>query len=188
MNERVLETDRFEQFREYLNLLARMHVGRKYLRKVDPSAVVNTTLFAAEQRRSDFVESNDEGVAAWLRQRLAFDLADALRALHRGKRDIDRECSLEQSLNNSGTRIARCLEAIQSSPSQRAARHERSLQLAGALARLPELQRDVVELHHLQGHTISEVARILNRTNASVAGLLRRGLKQLRGLLSNDTP
>lgn len=181
-----MQTDRFEQFREYLNLLARMEVGPKYLRKVDPSAVVNATLFAAENRREELAESNERQLAAWLRQRLAFDLADAFRALHRGKRDIDREFSLEQSLANSDTRITRCLEAVQSSPSERVARHERSVRLAVALARLPDPQREAVELHHLQGETISAVAEAMDRTNASVAGLLRRGLKRLHELLDND--
>lgn len=175
-----MDTDRFEQFREYLTLLARLQVGNKYLRKVDPSAVVNASLFAAERRRDELAESNTAELAAWLRQRLTYDLADAFRALHRGKRDIERERSLEQSLYNSDTRISLCLEAIQSSPSDRAARHERSLYLANGLAHLPEPQREAVELHHLQGHPISEVATMMDRTHASVAGLLRRGLKQLR--------
>jgi RNA polymerase sigma-70 factor, ECF subfamily len=184
--ERLPQSDRFEQFRDYLNLLARLQVGNKYLRKVDPSAVVNATLFAAERRRDELTEANTAEIAAWLRQRLAYDLADAFRALHREKRDIDRECSLEQSLGNSDTRITQCLEAVQSSPSERAARHERSLSLASALARLPEPQREAVELHHLQGRTISEVATMMRRSNASVAGLLRRGLKQLRESLREE--
>jgi RNA polymerase sigma-70 factor, ECF subfamily len=186
MHEPSSAADRFEPFREYLNLLARLQVGSKYRRKIDPSAVVNATLYAAHGRSGEFRDSDPAEIAAWLRQRLAYDLADAFRVLHRDKRDIDRERSLEQSFDNSDTRITRCLEAIQSSPSERAARHERSLRLASALARLPDAQRDAVELHHLQGRTISEVAEMMQRTNASVAGLLRRGLNQLREYLSGE--
>jgi RNA polymerase sigma-70 factor (ECF subfamily) len=182
----TLEGDLFEQFREYLNLLARLQVGSKYRRKIDPSAVVNATLYAAHRHGEEFRGSDPAEIVAWLRQRLAYDLADAFRVLHRDKRDIDRERPLEQSFDSSDTRITQCLEAIQSSPSERAAGHERSLRLASALARLPEAQRDAVELHHLQGHTISEVAEMMGRTNASVAGLLRRGLNQLRELLCED--
>jgi RNA polymerase sigma-70 factor, ECF subfamily len=188
MQQQSCDADQLEQFREYLNLLARLQVGQKYRRKIDPSAVVNATLFAAHRQMEDGLESNIENTVAWLRQRLAYDLADAIRVLHREKRDIDRECSLEQSLQRSDTRITQCLEAIQSSPSERAMRHERSMRLAVALSQLPESQREAVELHHLQGHAISELAKIMNRTNASVAGLLRRGLKQLRESLSGQKP
>lgn len=181
-----MSTERFEQFRHYLNLLARMQVGRKYLRKVDPSAVVNATLYSAERHREQLADLETAEIAAWLRKRLAFDLADAFRVLHREKRDIDREFSFEESLDNSAARTIQLLEAVQSSPSERVARKERALQLATALAQLPEPQRDVVELHHLQGHSISEVAEIVERTNASVAGLLRRGLKRLREMLDSD--
>ena len=38
-------------------------------------------------------------------------------------------------------------------------------------------------LHHLQGATLAQVAQQLDRSPAAVAGLLHRGLKQLRELL-----
>ncbi len=38
-------------------------------------------------------------------------------------------------------------------------------------------------MHHLQDCSVAEVAGHLGRTEASVAGLLRRGLKRLRELL-----
>ncbi len=37
-----------------------------------------------------------------------------------------------------------------------------------------------VEMHHLHGCSVAEVAGQLGRSEASVAGLLRRGLKKLR--------
>ena len=55
--------------------------------------------------------------------------------------------------------------------------------LAAALAQLPDDQRAAVEVHHLQGCTLSETAAVLDRTERSVAGLLRRGLVRLRELL-----
>ena len=57
------------------------------------------------------------------------------------------------------------------------------LELAAALARLPEDQRTAVELHHLEGYSLVEVGRRMRRSKEAVAGLLFRGLKRLRELL-----
>jgi len=62
---------------------------------------------------------------------------------------------------------------------------EELLRLADALDQLPALQRESVVLHHLQGMSLADLAGHLNRSEASVAGLLRRGLRRLRGLLDD---
>ena len=56
-------------------------------------------------------------------------------------------------------RLGRLLPADQSSPSQRAHKNEQLLKLAEALNQLPETQRQAVELHHLLGMTLTEVAK-----------------------------
>jgi RNA polymerase sigma factor (sigma-70 family) len=87
---------------------------------------------------------------------------------------IDREQSLEARLAESAEGLEQ-LPAPQSTPSQHVAREERLLALAGALAALPDNQRQAVERHHLQGHSLAEVAAGLGLTRPAVAGLLHRG-------------
>jgi DNA-directed RNA polymerase specialized sigma24 family protein len=57
------------------------------------------------------------------------------------------------------------------------------LRLALPLARLPEAQREAVELRHLHGWSLNDIAAYMDRTPAAVAGLLHRGMTQLRALL-----
>ena len=75
----------------------------------------------------------------------------------------------------------------QTSPSARAVRDEELRRLAEALAGLPEDQRRAVELHHLHGLPVEEVARTLGRSESAAGGLLRRGLKRLRELMREPT-
>lgn len=176
-------TERLERFRHYLTLLARMEVGPGNLRHVDASGIVNATLATAHQQWDRFRGTNDAELAAWLRRMLACNLADAFRGIHRQKRDVRRERSLDAGLDQSCTRLEDWLVALQTSPSAKAVRSEQLMRLAWALGELPEDQRNAVELHHLHGCPISELAELLDRSKPSVAGLLRRGLERLRELL-----
>jgi RNA polymerase sigma-70 factor, ECF subfamily len=168
-----------EQFREYLRLLARLHLGPRLKGKFDPSDVVQQSLLEAYAKRDQFHGGEAER-AAWLRQILARNLADALRAFDQAKRDAGRERSLEAAIQESSARLGAWLAAEQSSPSQRVQRHEDAARLAEALAQLPEDNREALVLHYCESLPLAEVARRMDRTTASVAGLLKRGLKQLR--------
>src|SRR5580704_16635108 len=123
-----------EKFRTYLLLLARMQMGQKLCAKLDPSDVVQQTLLDAHQQREQFRGSTPAEMAGWLRRMLACNLADAVRAFSRGKRDVAREQSLEAALNASSLRLESWLQAEQSSPSQKAQRTEELLRLAKAMA------------------------------------------------------
>jgi RNA polymerase sigma-70 factor (ECF subfamily) len=173
-----------EKFRTYLLLLARMQIARKLRAKLDPSDVVQQTLLDAHRQMEQFRGTTPAEMAGWLRRMLACNLADALRAFSRGKRDVARERSLVSALDESSARIQSWLQAEQSSPGQKAQRTEDLLRLATALADLPAAQREAMVLHYWQGQTLAQVAAQLGRTSPAVAGLLQRGLKSLRTLLA----
>jgi RNA polymerase sigma-70 factor (ECF subfamily) len=171
-----------ERFRDYLHLLARLHLDHRLRGKLEPSDLVQQTLLEAHQKRDQFRGHTDAERACWLGRMLLYNLADAVRAL-RLKRDGGRERSLEAALEESSTRIQAWLEAEQSSPSQQAVRNEQLLRLAVALSQLPEDQCEAVVLRHLQGRPLADLAASLNRSEPATAGLLHRGLKRLRELL-----
>jgi RNA polymerase sigma-70 factor (ECF subfamily) len=52
--------------------------------------------------------------------------------------------------------------------------------VAEALEQLPEAQREALVLQHWQGWTLAQIGAHLGRSPEAVAGLLKRGLKQLR--------
>lgn len=172
-----------ERYREYLRLLARMQLDPRMRSKLDPSDVVQETLVKAHQNMGQFRGTTEGELAAWLRRILANNLADAARKY---QRELFLGRSLAESLDQSSARLEAWLSADQSGPDEKVLRQERLLSLASALAGLPEDQRLAVEMHHLQDCSVSEVAEVMQRTEAAVAGLLRRGLKKLRELLAES--
>jgi RNA polymerase sigma-70 factor (ECF subfamily) len=175
-----------DRFRHYLVLLARSQLGAG-VSKLDPSDIVQQTLLEAHRKRYQLRGKSEGELAAWLRQMLAFAIADAFRARSRAKRDVARERSLEAALNDSSSRLEAWLAADHSSPSERAVRQEELLLLAEGLAQLPDDQRRAVELKHLQGHSLAAIASILGRSETAVGGLLRRGMSRLRELLQEKS-
>jgi RNA polymerase sigma-70 factor (ECF subfamily) len=174
-----------ENFRDYLLLLARMQLGPAARNKLEASDMVQQTLLEAHRKRDQFRGRSAAEMACWLRQLLAFNLADAARAAGRAKRDVARERSLETTLEHSSARLGAWLAADQSSPSQRAEYHELAANLAGVLTQLPEAQRQALMLRYCQDCSVEEISRHLDRSPAAVAGLLKRGLQQLRTLLDD---
>jgi RNA polymerase sigma-70 factor (ECF subfamily) len=171
---------RLERYRAYLRLLARLHLDARFQGKLDASDLVQQTLLEAYRSLQQFRGGDGAELAGWLRQILAHQLAHAQRDLGRAKRDIRRERSLAAELDVSSQRLGSWLAAEQSSPSERAQRNEQAVLVAGALETLPEAQREALVLHYWQGWTLPRIAEHLQRTPAAIAGLLQRGLKELR--------
>src|SRR5262249_52254651 len=158
-----------EGFRNYLRLLARARLDPRLTAKLDPSDVVQQTLLEAHKERAAFRGGTRGELAAWLRQILARNLANALRDFRREKRDLARELPLEAIIADSSARVEAWLAAEQSSPSAGAERQEEASRLAAALEALPEPQREVVVLRHLHGWSLYDIARQVGRSRAAVA-------------------
>jgi RNA polymerase sigma-70 factor (ECF subfamily) len=167
-----------EAFRNYLELLARVRLDPRLRGKLDPADLVQQTLLQAVAARERF-SGDDAHRVAWLRTILAHVMIDAVRKFGRPGGG-EREPSLEAVLEQSSARLEAFHAADLTSPSGRAERNERLLRLADALARLPEDQRRAVELRHLQGLPLAEIASQMGRSVDSVVGLIHRGLRALR--------
>ena len=177
-----------EPFRHYLLVLAKLHLDARLRGKLDPADLVQQTLLRAYPAMSQLRTHDPAVVAAWLRRILARTLADTVRHYDADKRAVDLEHSLTADLDRSASGLADWIAADHTSPSERAERNEELLRLADALAELPDAQREVVVLKHLQGKTLAEIAAATERTVPAVVGLLRRGLEAMRERMNHQDP
>lgn len=182
-----LSSDDMEACYAYVNLLARASAYRCFQIKLDPEDLAHEAIIRVQAKWQQLRSSEPFAIKAWLRSVVSSVLHDLADKAWAGKRDIGKEQSLDAALDESSARVEAFLPANTSTPSKAAVRHERVLALAHALGRLPADQRLAIELHHLSGFSLEETARRMDRSFTSVAGLLRRGLKGLRGLLNKQT-
>jgi RNA polymerase sigma-70 factor (ECF subfamily) len=168
------------RYEPYLRMLARTQLRKAYQAKVGTSDMVQQAMLQAVQGLDGFRGSTEAEFRGWLRQILARHLCHLDRDMHREKRDVRREQSMEQKLAESSMRLEGLLAGDGPTPSQNVAFGENVLRVAEAVEQLPDSQRDAIRLHYLEGLKLSEVADQLDKSTGAVAGLLHRGMQSLR--------
>lgn len=170
-----------KRHRSWLGLLARLQVGNRYRTKFDPSDAVQQTMLEAVKAWPQFRGTTDAELAAWLRAILARVLAHEFRRFGAvAKRAANLEISLDDALAESSRKLGNALAAPGTSPSGQFSRHERELQLADALAKLPSDYREVIVLRHFEGLSHEDIAQRLNRNPGAARMLWVRALARLR--------
>jgi RNA polymerase sigma-70 factor, ECF subfamily len=172
-------------YRGYLRTLAEARIAPRLRGKLDPSDIVQQSMLQAFQAWDQYHGTSDGERLAWLRQIVICNVLHALRDFRRSKRDISRECSLDEALEDSSRKLEHWLIAEQSTPSEPVRQAEEILQVAQALDELPPSQRDAIVMHYWQGCPLAEIGEVMGRSKPAVAGLLHRGLKRLRQRLAD---
>jgi RNA polymerase sigma-70 factor, ECF subfamily len=173
-----------EQFRNYLRFLAEIKLDRRLRSRIDASDIVQDTMLRAYAAWDTFRGNDSDQRVAWLRQILMRSILHAIRDARCAKRDVSREQRLDGILDESSRQIEQWLAADQQSPSQAAQQAEELLQVADAVYQLPEAERVAVIGYYWQHGTLADISAELGRSVPAVAGLVHRGLRRLRGQLT----
>ncbi len=173
-----------ETYRNYLELLARIEIGRRLQTKVDAGDLVQETFLEAHRNFGLFRGKSEGEFINWLRGIMAARIATMVRHFVGTQgRNVGRERDLQVNLDQSSRAIDRGLVALQSTPSQKLERSELQVMFADTLAKLPADYREVIVLRHFEELPVGEVATRMNRTVDSVQKLWVRGLARLRQLV-----
>jgi RNA polymerase sigma-70 factor (ECF subfamily) len=171
-----------EQYRPYLRLLARLHVGKQLQSKLDGSDLVQEACLQAINSIEQFRGSSERELTAWLRQILTNAAINTRRHFAAQRRDIENE--QRQHFDQSSQMLDKKFRDPGPSPSQRAVERENAVLLANALERLTNAQREVIILREFEGLKVVEIAKRMDRTEKSIQSLWARGVIALRALMS----
>ena len=177
-NEEALATMLID-YRPYLHLLAKRDLDSAINARVDPSDIVQQTCLEVCRDFSDFKGRTEPAFIAWMKRILQNNVAESIhRHITTQKRSVRRERNLNAKQDSEALPIY--IDSRQSSPSQRAMKGERIVELASKLDTLPEMQKEALRLRYLEGMTLQTISDLMDKSNMAVAGLLKRGLQQLR--------
>jgi RNA polymerase sigma-70 factor (ECF subfamily) len=162
-----------------------VRLDRRLTARVDPSDVVQDALADAAHRLDDYLRDRPVPFYAWLR-RLAWDrLIDAYR---RHVRAAQRSVSREEPPPLSTASVAQLADRLLADPSDHPAaalsREERRTRVRAALGRLPERDREVLVLRHLEDLSTADTAAVLGMTEGAVKVRLLRAVQRFRDLLN----
>jgi len=175
----------FDRCRNYVSLLARIHIESWLQAKVDPSDLVQQTLLEAYRGMDRFQGQSEGEWLAWLKQILKHNATDYIRR-YKGtaKRRIQRELPIE--VPRHGSSLFRIDPSDPGeTPSQLVIQHENEIQLAEAVSRLDEDYQEVILLRNVQRLSFNEVAEHMNRSRPAVQMLWLRALRKLKELLQD---
>lgn len=138
-----------------------------------PSDLTQDATLRAFRGFATFTGRSEAEWFAWLERILHNLAAQSFRDARRQKREEPGSVPLDSA-------EAASAPAAEASPSNTAAVQEEWRRVLTHIYELPEDQREAVRLCHLKELSVAEAARIMGRSEASVTGLLRRGLSELR--------
>lgn len=164
-----------ESQRGYLLRIARASWPARFSAECGPSDLVQQTLVKAYRGEAGFRGDTGRNLRAWLRQILRNVITSEVRKIRSLKRAGDRrsEVSLEG-----------CAESRLSSLSE-LIRAETSVVIGRVLEGMPPAQAAIIRLRVFHGLSVSEIARRLDRTEASVQKVWTRSLVKLGRTLRN---
>ena len=175
------------RYRPYLRILALRYLDSGVRSRVDPSDVIQQTCLDIHRDIDGFRGAHEAEWIGWVRRILENNVNQVIRRhIQAQKRTVRKEAIVDESSKAHRIRNAGPV-SNESSPSQRVMKGEQAVRLATLLGKLPKDQREALRLRYLEGKTLQQIADRFERSEMVVAGLLKRGLRNLRELGGSES-
>jgi len=179
----------FAHYREPLRRMVAQGLNPRLNARVSPSDVLQEVYLDAAQRLRHFFAKPDQSLFGWLRLLVRQRLHDVFRRhLQARARAADQEIHFDQQRADpagGSSTLGLQLAANLPSPSQEAMRHEASLQLEAALAKMDAIDREVLVLRHFEELSNKDVALVLGIPPAAASKRYIRALARLKETLED---
>ena len=153
-----------DQHQDRLERLVRSPMGRHLRSDAEPSDVVQDVLLRAFGAIDRFRWSGEDSFMRWLGAIAENVILNATKRLSRHR----------------ALRLDRSVAGDEKSPSKELRRGERFDRLEASLEQVSPDHREVILLARIEGLSIKEIARRMNRSESAIKSLLLRALKSLR--------
>lgn len=176
-----------EHYRDALRRLVAMRLDRAVQARVDVSDVVQDALVEANRRLPDYLRDQPLPLHLWLRQIAKDRMIDAHRR-HRAAegRSVDREqgpiAALypDQSVFDLAAQFA---DFREQTPAAAMLHRELQARLAAAMTQLPDDDREIIEMRHVEQLSNQEAAHSLGLSEPAAGMRYLRAVRRLRALL-----
>jgi RNA polymerase sigma-70 factor (ECF subfamily) len=174
-----------DRHRQRLRRMVQLRIDPRLAARIDPSDVVQEALGEAHRRLPQFAAERPIPFYPWLR-RIAWERLLQMRRHHllAKRRSVMREDVLPLS-GKSEILLAERLAAA-SSPSEQLVRREMCQRVRRAIAELPDNDREVIVLKHLEELSFQEAAAVLEIGAAAVYSRYYRAIQRLHRLLNEN--
>jgi RNA polymerase sigma-70 factor (ECF subfamily) len=176
----------FGRHRGKLLRMIALRLDARILAKVDCEDVLQDAFVESARRIQDYLDRPSVPFFVWLRQITHQVLIDTHRRyLGARMRDVRQEASLhraERAGASSACLVAQLADSL-TTPSQCVVREETVGELKRALAKLAEIDREVLLLRHMEELSNTEVAQILAIDKYAASKRYLRALKRLRNVM-----
>ncbi len=171
----------FARHRPYLRQVVSLRLDPKLRARVDASDVVQETHLEAVRRLPDYLERRPMPFRLWLRK-TAYERLLMIQRHHvdAQRRAVGREVALP---DRSSLQLFGQLLAAGSTPSQQLSRAELARRVRQAVARLADIDKEILLMRNLEGLSNHEVAQVLEIAPAAASQRYGRALLRLRKLL-----
>jgi RNA polymerase sigma-70 factor (ECF subfamily) len=170
-----------ELYRDHLRRMVAARLDRRLTPRVDASDVVQETLADASIQLDEYLRDQPLPFLPWLRQLAAVRIRKTHRQ-HVGaqSRSVARERTDSLISDESAVALATQFVAPDTSPSNRVMRQELRDAVMEAVAELPDRDREVLLMRHVEKLSMAEIAAALEMAESAVRARHYRALTRLR--------